>query len=103
MGRRGVGAKVNLWMVLGEAAVGPARRCRWRSRCRGIDCHGVTAKKVTNVTDDRLAELEQRLQRIEDERAIERMIASYGPLVDACEANAVAELWATARTTVRFC
>jgi hypothetical protein len=43
--------------------------------------------------DDRLAELEQRLQRIESERAIERMIASYGPLVDAGEADATAELW----------
>lgn len=41
-----------------------------------------------------LAELEKRLQRIEDERAIERLIASYGPLVDAGEADATADLWA---------
>ena len=41
-----------------------------------------------------LAELEKRLQRIEDERAIERLIASYGPLVDAGEADATAALWA---------
>ncbi|GFG49301.1 hypothetical protein MAGR_07420 [Mycolicibacterium agri] len=41
-----------------------------------------------------LAELEKRLQRIEDERAIERFIASYGPLVDAGEAEATADLWA---------
>jgi len=41
-----------------------------------------------------LAELERRLQRIEDERAIEKLIASYGPLVDAGEADAVASLWA---------
>ncbi|SEH82561.1 SnoaL-like domain-containing protein [Mycolicibacterium rutilum] len=41
-----------------------------------------------------IADLERRLQRIEDERAIERMIASYGPLVDAGEADAAAELWA---------
>jgi uncharacterized protein (TIGR02246 family) len=47
------------------------------------------------VTDERLATLERRLQRIEDERAIERLIASYGPLVDAGEADAVAQLWAT--------
>ena len=40
-------------------------------------------------------ELEQRLRRIEDERAIERVIASYGPLVDAGEAEATADLWAT--------
>ena len=35
------------------------------------------------MTDDRIGALEQRLRRLEDERAIERMIASYGPLVDA--------------------
>lgn len=46
------------------------------------------------MTDDRLAELEQRLARIEDERAVERLIASYGPLVDAGEAEATAQLWA---------
>ena len=42
-----------------------------------------------------LAELEKRLQRIEEERAIERLIASYGPLVDAGEADSTAALWAT--------
>lgn len=41
-----------------------------------------------------LAELEERLARIEDERAVERMIAAYGPLVDAGEADAAAKLWA---------
>jgi hypothetical protein len=46
------------------------------------------------MNDDRLADLEQRIQRIEDERAIERLIASYGPLVDAGEADATAHLWA---------
>jgi len=46
------------------------------------------------MTEQRLAELEARLRRIEDERAIERMIASYGPLVDAGEAEAVAAMWA---------
>jgi hypothetical protein len=46
------------------------------------------------VTDDRLGELERRLARIEDERAIERLIASYGPLVDAGEDQAAAQLWA---------
>ncbi|MEB3023531.1 nuclear transport factor 2 family protein [[Mycobacterium] crassicus] len=45
------------------------------------------------MNDHRLADLEQRLRRIEDERAIERMIASYGPLVDAGDAEAVAALW----------
>lgn len=47
------------------------------------------------MSDDRLAQLERRLARIEDERAIERLIASYGPLVDAGEADAAARLWAT--------
>ncbi|BBX02920.1 hypothetical protein BST36_04190 [Mycolicibacterium moriokaense] len=47
------------------------------------------------MTDERLAELERRLERIEAERAIERIIASYGPLVDAGEADAAAQLWAT--------
>lgn len=46
------------------------------------------------MTTDRLAELERRLRRIEDEREIERMIARYGPLVDAGEAEAVGDLWA---------
>jgi hypothetical protein len=47
------------------------------------------------VTDEVLADLERRLRRIEDERAIERLVASYGPLVDAGEADAAAALWAT--------
>lgn len=46
------------------------------------------------MTEDRLAKLERRLQHLEDERAIERLIASYGPLVDAGEAEATAQLWA---------
>lgn len=46
------------------------------------------------MSTERLAELERRLARIEDERAIERMIAAYGPLVDAGEADATAQLWA---------
>jgi uncharacterized protein (TIGR02246 family) len=45
------------------------------------------------MTEERLARLEQRLQRLEDELAITRLIASYGPLVDAGEADAVAGLW----------
>lgn len=45
--------------------------------------------------DERIFELQQRLERIEEERAIERLIASYGPLVDAGEADAAADLWAT--------
>lgn len=44
--------------------------------------------------DERLAALEQRLRRVEDELAISRLLASYGPLVDAGDADAVAGLWA---------
>jgi hypothetical protein len=45
------------------------------------------------VSEDRLAAIEHRLSLLEDERAIARLIASYGPLVDAGEAEAVASLW----------
>ena len=46
------------------------------------------------MSDDRLAALEHRLKVLEDERAIAALIASYGPLVDAGDADAVASLWA---------
>jgi hypothetical protein len=35
------------------------------------------------MTDERIQQLEARLARPEDEAAIARLIASYGPLVDA--------------------
>jgi hypothetical protein len=35
------------------------------------------------TVEERLAAMEQRLRRVEDELAIGRLIASYGPLVDA--------------------
>lgn len=41
----------------------------------------------------RLARLERRLQHIEDEREIARLIASYGPRVDAADAAGAASLW----------
>jgi ketosteroid isomerase-like protein len=40
-------------------------------------------------------ELGTRLRRLEDEREISRLIASYGPAVDAGDAGAAARLWAT--------
>lgn len=40
-----------------------------------------------------LAALEARLQRLEDEAAIARLVASYGPMVDAGSAPEVADLW----------
>ncbi|WP_024441635.1 MULTISPECIES: nuclear transport factor 2 family protein [unclassified Mycobacterium] len=45
------------------------------------------------MIEQRLAELERRLQQVEDERAIERLIASYGPLVDAGDSESTAALW----------
>jgi hypothetical protein len=47
------------------------------------------------MTDERVSDLLRRLERIEDEREIQRMIASYGPLVDAGAAEAAADLWAS--------
>nr|WP_221218571.1 MULTISPECIES: nuclear transport factor 2 family protein [unclassified Mycolicibacterium] len=38
--------------------------------------------------------LERRLRTLEDERDIARLIASYGPLVDSGDPDAVAALWA---------
>jgi len=46
------------------------------------------------MTEERLTLLEQRIQRLEDELAITRLVSSYGPLVDAGKAEAVAGLWA---------
>lgn len=47
------------------------------------------------MTDDHLlADLLARVALLEDERDIARLIASYGPLVDAGEAESVSRLWA---------
>lgn len=43
--------------------------------------------------EERLARLERRVQALEDEAAITRMILSYGPLADSGDAEAVADLW----------
>ncbi|WP_030169841.1 nuclear transport factor 2 family protein [Spirillospora albida] len=43
--------------------------------------------------NDRLAALESRVRALEDERAITRLILSYGPLVDSGRAAEVAALW----------
>lgn len=40
-------------------------------------------------------DLAARLRQLEDEREISRLIASYGPAVDAGDADAAARLWAT--------
>lgn len=41
-----------------------------------------------------LDELAARLRRLEDDRDIRQLIASYGPAVDAGDADAAARLWA---------
>lgn len=46
------------------------------------------------TAEDRLAALEARLRRLEDEREITRIVASYGPCVDAADAAGAADLWA---------
>ena len=43
--------------------------------------------------EHRLAALEQRLGQLEDERAVARLVAAYGPLVDSGDAEGVAALW----------
>jgi uncharacterized protein (TIGR02246 family) len=45
------------------------------------------------VTD--LADLAARLRRLEDDRDIRQLIASYGPAVDAGDPDAAAGLWAS--------
>ncbi len=45
-------------------------------------------KTMTDVDD-----IAARLRRLEDERDIARLIASYGPAVDAGDAEAAARLW----------
>lgn len=47
----------------------------------------------TNEVEGRIAALESRLRRLEDEREIAQLIAAYGPLVDAGAADEVADLW----------
>ena len=45
--------------------------------------------------ENRLSALEQRLGQLEDERAVARLVAAYGPLVDSGDAEGVAGLWET--------
>ena len=47
----------------------------------------------TDTGEQRIAALEARLRQLEDERDITRLIATYGPLVDAGAAAEVAALW----------
>ncbi|MEV0594654.1 nuclear transport factor 2 family protein [Nonomuraea cavernae] len=43
--------------------------------------------------EERLALLEERTRRLEDELEVTRLVLSYGPLVDSGSADAVAALW----------
>jgi uncharacterized protein (TIGR02246 family) len=45
--------------------------------------------------EDRVAALEARVRASEDELAILRLLATYGPAVDSGESQAAAELWAS--------
>lgn len=45
------------------------------------------------MTDDRIAALEQRLQRLEDEREIVQLLAGYGALADSGCAEELAAIW----------
>lgn len=47
----------------------------------------------TTAPHTRLEALEARLRRLEDERDIARLMASYGPLVDSGGAEEVSEIW----------
>ncbi len=48
---------------------------------------------MSDDTTARIAALEARLTQLEDERAITRLLASYGPLVDAGRADEVGAVW----------
>ena len=43
--------------------------------------------------EHRVAELERRLTRLEDERAVTKLVTSYGPLVDSGQSAAVGQIW----------
>lgn len=49
----------------------------------------------TTTLEQRLELLERRLRQLEDEAAVARLVAAYGPLVDSGDAEAVAALWET--------
>lgn len=45
--------------------------------------------------EQRLAAVEARVRAVEDELAVVRVVASYGPLIDLGEPDSVAALWET--------
>jgi len=48
---------------------------------------------MADKVEDRLAALEARLQRAEDELAIQKLVGSYGPLADGGRTKEVCEIW----------
>lgn len=54
----------------------------------------MTEQQPEQGVEQRLAALEQRVVRLEDEREITRLVTSYPPLVDSGCADEVAALWA---------
>src|SRR5687768_17279676 len=49
--------------------------------------------KAMAETENPIHELERRLKALEDEMAIYRLIATYGPAVDSGQSDVVAKLW----------
>lgn len=49
---------------------------------------------MTTSENTQITELLARVRRLEDERDISRLVASYGPLVDSGQSEAVSRLWA---------
>ena len=54
---------------------------------------GGAAHGAPDELSRRLTAAEERIARLEDEREVAALIASYGPLVDSGSAEAVAALW----------
>ncbi|MCZ4580091.1 nuclear transport factor 2 family protein [Gordonia amicalis] len=48
---------------------------------------------ITVTVEQRLAQLEDTVRLLADEREITRLVTAYGPLVDSGDADAVAALW----------
>ena len=48
---------------------------------------------MTQQNQSRLDALERRVRQLEDQHEVAQLVASYGPLVDAADAERVAALW----------
>src|SRR5690349_11646751 len=70
--------------------IGPRPFSPLIARCSGC-CMRIRSPMTV---EERIAALERRLRAVEDELDIRRLLASYGPLVDAGDGDAVGGLWA---------